>query len=212
MREWVLYDSNTIDRDVLARRGQRLEYFTIGWNSIEALAALITGLLAGSIALVGFGLDSMIEVVSGAALLWRLHRDVDEQQREKAERFALWIVGSCFMALAAYITLDSLRSLVFLKSPEHSLIGIVVAIAAMVVMPVLGRAKRDVARQLGSAAMHSDARQADFCMYLSAVLLGGLVLNVWLGWWWADPLAALIMVPLIAKEGIGAFRGKTCAC
>jgi len=212
MREWVLYDSNTIDRDVLARRGQRLEYFTIGWNSIEALAALITGLLAGSIALVGFGLDSMIEVVSGAALLWRLHRDVDEQQREKAERFALWIVGSCFMALAAYITLDSLRSLVFLKSPEHSLIGIVVAIAAMVVMPVLGRAKRDVARQLGSAAMHSDARQADFCMYLSAILLGGLVLNVSLGWWWADPLAALVMVPLIAKEGIGAFRGKTCAC
>ena len=212
MREWVLYDSNTIDRDVLARRGQRLEYFTIGWNSIEALAALITGLLAGSIALVGFGLDSMIEVVSGAALLWRLHRDVDEQQREKAERFALWIVGSCFMALAAYITLDSLRSLVFRKSPEHSLIGIVVAIAAMVVMPVLGRAKRDVARQLGSAAMHSDARQADFCMYLSAILLGGLVLNVSLGWWWADPLAALVMVPLIAKEGIGAFRGKTCAC
>jgi len=207
-----LHASNTIDRGVLTRRGQRLEYFTIGWNSIEALAAIITGLLAGSIALIGFGLDSMIEVVSGAALLWRLHRDVDEQQREKAERFALWIVGSCFMALAAYITLDSLRSLVFRKSPEHSLIGIVVAIAAMVVMPVLGRAKRDVARQLGSAAMHSDARQADFCMYLSAILLGGLVLNVWLGWWWADPLAALIMVPLIAKEGIGAFRGKTCAC
>lgn len=207
-----MHASNTIDRGVLTRRGQRLEYFTIGWNSIEALAAIITGLLAGSIALIGFGLDSMIEVVSGAALLWRLHRDVDEQQREKAERFALWIVGSCFMALAAYITLDSLRSLVFRKSPEHSLIGIVVAIAAMVVMPVLGRAKRDVARQLGSAAMHSDARQADFCMYLSAILLGGLVLNVWLGWWWADPLAALIMVPLIAKEGIGAFRGKTCAC
>ncbi|HXA67896.1 MAG TPA: cation transporter [Bryobacteraceae bacterium] len=207
-----MYDSNTIERGVLARRGQRLEYFTIGWNSIEALAAIITGLLAGSIALIGFGLDSMIEVVSGAALLWRLHRDVDEQQREKAERFALWIVGSCFMALAVYITLDSLRSLVFRKSPEHSLIGIVVAVAAMVVMPVLGRAKRDVARQLGSAAMHSDARQADFCMYLSAILLGGLVLNVWLGWWWADPLAALIMVPVIAKEGIGAFRGKTCAC
>jgi divalent metal cation (Fe/Co/Zn/Cd) transporter len=207
-----LHASNTIDRGALARRGQRLEYFTIGWNSIEALAALITGLLAGSIALVGFGLDSVIEVVSGAALLWRLHRDVDAQQREKAERFALSIVGSSFLALAAYITVDSLRSLFLRKSPEHSLMGIVVAIAAMVVMPVLGHAKRDVARQLGSAALHSDARQADFCMYLSAILLGGLVLNIWLGWWWADPLAALIMVPLIAKEGIGAFRGKTCAC
>ena len=212
MREWVLYDSNTIDRDVLARRGQRLEYFTIGWNSIEALAALITGLLAGSIALVGFGLDSVIEVVSGTALLWRLHRDVNKRQREKAERFALWIVGICFMALATYITFDSLRFLFFRESPEHSLAGIVVAIAAMVVMPVLRRAKRDVARQLGSAAMHSDAKQADFCMYLSAILLGGLVLNLWLGWWWADPLAALVMVPLVAKEGIGALRGKTCCC
>lgn len=207
-----MHASNTIDRAALARRGQRLEYFTIGWNSIEALAALITGLLAGSIALVGFGLDSVIEVVSGTALLWRLHRDVDKQQREKAERFALWIVGSCFMALAAFITVDSFRSLFFRKSPEHSLAGIVVAIAAMVMMPVLGRAKRDVARQLGSAAMHSDARQADFCMYLSAILLGGLVLNMWLRWWWADPLAALIMVPLIAKEGVEAFRGKTCPC
>ena len=206
----ALNASDTIDRGVLARRGQRLEYFTIGWNSIEAVGALISGMLAGSIALVGFGLDSMIEVVSGAALLWRLHRDVNRRQRERAERFALWIVGICFMALATYITLDSVRSLFFRKSPEHSLAGIVVAIAAMVVMPVLGRAKRDVARQLGSAAMHFDARQADFCMYLSAILLGGLMLNMWLGWWWADPLAALVMVPLIAKEGIGALRGKTC--
>jgi divalent metal cation (Fe/Co/Zn/Cd) transporter len=212
MREWVLNASAILHRGALARRGQRLEYFTIGWNSIEAVGALISGVLAGSIALVGFGLDSVIEVVSGAALLWRLHRDINKRQREKAERFALWIVGSCFMALATYITFDSLRSLFLRKSPEHSLVGIVVAIAAMVVMPVLGRAKREVARQLGSAAMRSDARQADFCMYLSAILLGGLVLNVWLGWWWADPFAALVMVPLIAKEGIGALRGKTCCC
>jgi Co/Zn/Cd efflux system component len=200
MREWVLNASAILHRGAQARRGQRLEYFTIGWNSIEAVGALISGVLAGSIALVGFG------------LLWRLHRDINKRQREKAERVALWIVGSCFMALATYITFDSLRSLFLRKSPEHSLVGIVVAIAAMVVMPVLGRAKREVARQLGSAAMRSDARQADFCMYLSAILLGGLVLNVWLGWWWADPFAALVMVPLIAKEGIGALRGKTCCC
>jgi len=212
MREWVLNASGILDREALARRGQRLEYFTLGWNSLEAVGALISGMLAGSIALVGFGLDSVIEVVSAAALLWRLHRDINKRQREEAERFALWIVGGCFIALATYITFDSLRSLFLRKSPEHSLVGIVVAIAAMVVMPVLGRAKRDVARQLGSAAMRSDARQADFCMYLSAILLGGLVLNVWLGWWWADPLAALVMAPLIAKEGIGALRGKTCCC
>jgi divalent metal cation (Fe/Co/Zn/Cd) transporter len=208
----VLNASGMLDRGALAQRGQRLEYFTLGWNSLEAVGALISGILAGSVALVGFGLDSVIEVVSGAALLWRLHRDIDKRQREKAERFALWIVGGCFISLATYVTFDSLRSLFLRKSPEHSLAGIVVAIAAMVVMPVLGRAKRDVARQLGSAAMHSDARQADFCTYLSAILLGGLVLNVWLGWWWADPLAALVMVPLIAKEGIGALRGKTCGC
>jgi divalent metal cation (Fe/Co/Zn/Cd) transporter len=202
--------SVTLDRVVLAQRGQRLEYFTIAWNSIEAIAALISGIIAGSVALVGFGLDSVIEVVSGAALLWRLHRD--DRRREDAERIALRIVGVCFMALAAYITFDSLKVFLSRKAPEHSLAGIVVAIAAMVVMPVLGRAKRDVARQLSSAAMHSDAKQADFCMYLSAILLGGLVLNSWLGWWWADPLAALVMVPLIAKEGIDAFRGKACCC
>jgi divalent metal cation (Fe/Co/Zn/Cd) transporter len=204
--------SITIGRGELTRRGQRLEYFTIAWNSIEAIAALASGILAGSVALVGFGLDSVIEVVSGAALLWRLHRDVDRKQRESAERIALRIVGSCFIALAAYIAVDSLRSLFSQKAPEHSLAGVLVAIAALVVMPLLGRAKRDVARQLSSEAMHSDAKQADFCFYLSEILLGGLLLNFWLGWWWADPLAALFMVPLITKEGIDALRGKACCC
>jgi len=201
-----------IDRGALARRGRRLQYFTIAWNSIEAVAALISGILAGSIALVGFGLDSVIEVISGTALLWRLHCDVDKRQREDAERIALRIVGVCFMALAAYITYDSLRSFLSRKAPEHTVAGVIVAIAALVVMALLGRAKRDVARQLDSTALHSDAKQADFYVYLSAILLGGLVLNVWLGWWWADPLAALVMAPLIAKEGFGAFRGKTCCC
>jgi divalent metal cation (Fe/Co/Zn/Cd) transporter len=202
--------SITLDRGVLARRGQRLEYFTIVWNSIEGMAALISGILAGSVALVGFGLDSVIEVISGTALLWRLNRDFDRRQREDAERIALRIVGVCFVALAAYIAYGALHSLLSRTAPEHSLPGIIVAIAALVVMPLLGRAKRDVARQLRSGAMHSDAKQADFCMYLSAILLGGLVLNLWRGWWWADALAALVMVPLIAREGIDALRGKSC--
>ena len=197
---------------MLARRGQRLEYFTILWNSIEGMAALISGILAGSVALVGFGLDSVIEVISGTALLWRLNRDFDRRQREDAERIALRIVGVCFVALAAYIAYGALHSLLLRAAPEHSLPGIIVSIAALVVMPLLGYAKRDVARQLRSAAMHSDAKQADFCMYLSAILLGGLVLNLWRGWWWADPLAALVMVPLIVREGIDALRGKTCCC
>ncbi len=112
--------------------------------------------------------------------------------------------------LAAYVTYDALQSLLSRKAPEHSLAGIIVAIAALVVMPVLGSAKRDVARQLSSAAMYSDAKQADFCVYLSAILLGGLAINLWLGWWWADPVAALVMVPLIATEGIGTLHSECC--
>jgi divalent metal cation (Fe/Co/Zn/Cd) transporter len=189
------------------RRGQRLEYFTIGWNAIEGIAAVVAGAFAGSVALVGFGLDSMIEIISGAALLWRLSRD----DRENAERIALRIVGLCFIALAAYITVESLQSLISRKAAEHSSFGVVVAVAALVIMPLLGRAKRKVARQLSSTALHSDARQADFCLYLSAILLGGLVLNLSLGWWWADPVAAMVMTPLIAKEGIAALHGKSCS-
>jgi len=172
---------------------------------------LITGLLAGSIALLGFGLDSLIEVVSGAALLWRLHHDADEQKRAAAERIALRIVGGCFIALSLYITYDSLHALIFRKPPEHSVAGIGVAMASLLVMPLLARAKRGVARQLGSASLHADARQADFCMYLAAIVLGGLALNLWLGWWWADPLAGLIMVPIIAREGWSSLQGKAWA-
>jgi divalent metal cation (Fe/Co/Zn/Cd) transporter len=204
--------SATFDRSLLTRRGQRLEYFTIAWNSIEGAAALASGILAGSTALVGFGLDSVIEVISGGALLWRLNRDFDLGRREAAERIALRVVGLSFFALSVYIAYGSLHSLISRQAPEHSLPGIIVAIAALVIMPLLGRAKRSVARQLGSAALHADARQADFCLYLSAILLGGLVLNLWQGWWWADPLAALVMVPLIAREGIEALRGKACSC
>jgi divalent metal cation (Fe/Co/Zn/Cd) transporter len=203
--------SAAVNRSGPIRRGQRLEYWTIAWNSLEGLAALISGLLAGSIALVGFGLDSLIEVVSGAALLWRLHHDADEQKRAAAERIALRIVGSCFIALSLYITYDSLHSLISRKPPEHSIAGIAVAIASLVVMPLLARAKRGVAQQLGSAALQADAKQADFCMYLAAIVLGGLVLNLWLGWWWADPLAALTMVTIIAREGWSSLQGKGCA-
>ncbi len=140
-----------MNRGELTRRGQRLEYYTIAWNTLEGLAALISGLLAGSIALVGFGLDSLIEVVSGAALLWRLHHDADEQKRAAAERIALRIVGSCFIVLSLYITYDSLHALISRKAPEHSLTGIAVASAALVVMPLLARktGRRTTARQRG---------------------------------------------------------------
>jgi divalent metal cation (Fe/Co/Zn/Cd) transporter len=173
------------------------------------LAALVSGVFAGSVALLGFGLDSLVEVTSGAALVWRLHQDKNTLRREAAERLTLRIVGSCFLVLSAYISYDSLASLVNREAPARSLPGIAIAVASLFVMPLLSRAKRRVGVGLGSA-MEADARQTDFCTYLSGILLGGLLLNALFGLWWADPVAGLVMVPIIAKEGISEWRGKTC--
>jgi divalent metal cation (Fe/Co/Zn/Cd) transporter len=199
-----------LDRQAVARRGKQLEYFTIAWNSLEGLVALVAGALAGSISLVGFGIDSFIEVTSGGVLLWRMSIDADLQQRERREKLSLRIVGVCFLALAAYVGYESISDLARRKAPEHSIPGIILACVSLVVMPLLSRAKKKVGSELGSAAMHADAKQTDFCVYLSAILLLGLVLNAALGWWWADPVSALIMVPLIAKEGVEAMNGETC--
>lgn len=201
---------NTTDVAFLAQRGKRLEYFTIGWNSLEGLGALTTGIISGSISLVGFGVDSFIEVTSAVALLWRLSLIKDEESREKNERFTLKIVGACFLALAVYVAFVAVTNLLQKHSPAHSVAGIVVACAALAAMPLLSRYKKQVGHQLGSGAMVADARQADFCAYLSAILLVGLILNATVGWWWTDPVAALVMTPIIAKEGIDALQGKAC--
>ena len=197
-------------RDAMVRRGRKLEYFTIGWNCLEGIVAVLAGAFAGSISLVGFGVDSFIEVTSGAALLWRLSLDTEAHRRERIEKVTLRIVGLCFLALAAYVAYEAVSTLVGRRAPEHSLPGIILACVSLIVMPLLARAKRRVAAHLQSAALRADARQTDFCMYLSAILLGGLLLNAVLNWWWADPAAALIMVPIIAKEGVEALRGDTC--
>ena len=199
-----------LDRQAVARRGKILEYFTITWNTLEGLIAVIAGALAGSISLVGFGIDSFIEVTSGSVLLWRMVVDADLERRERNEKLSLRIVGVCFLALAAYVGYESISDLVTRKAPEHSIPGIVLACVSLVVMPLLSRAKKKVANELRSSAMHADAKQTDFCVYLSAILLVGLLLNAALRWWWADPAAALIMVPLIAKEGVEAMKGETC--
>jgi divalent metal cation (Fe/Co/Zn/Cd) transporter len=199
-----------VTRSALARRGKQLEYFTILWNSLEGLIAVIAGAVAGSISLVGFGLDSFIEVASGAALLWRMSVDANVQQRERNEKLSLRIVGVSFLALAAYVGYESASVLFSRKAPEYSVTGIILACISLVVMSVLAQAKRRVGTGLASAAMYADARQTDFCVYLSVILLGGLLLNAGLGWWWADPTAALIMLPIIAKEGIDSMRAKTC--
>jgi divalent metal cation (Fe/Co/Zn/Cd) transporter len=198
------------DRVQLVKRGRRLEYFTILWNSLEAVAALISGLIAGSVALMGFGLDSCVEVASGAALLWRLRQDTDLASRERAERLTLRMVGLCFLLLSAYVTYESVSSLIARHSPQKSPVGIAIALASLVAMPLLSRAKRRISAGIGSAAMAADARQTDFCAYLSGILLGGLLLNALFGLWWADPAAGLIMVPIIVKEGLAGLQGKSC--
>jgi divalent metal cation (Fe/Co/Zn/Cd) transporter len=198
------------DRTALIKHGRRLEYFTIAYNSLEGLIAIVAGLIAGSIALVGFGFDSVIEVTSGVALLWRLQADFDEAKRERVEAITLRIVGVCFLALALYVGYDAIKSLLRFEAPERSLVGIILATVSLVVMPLLARAKRRVAAGIRSGAMRADAKQTEFCTYLSAILLGGLLANALFSWWWADPVAALVMTPIIAKEGIEALRGETC--
>jgi divalent metal cation (Fe/Co/Zn/Cd) transporter len=199
-----------LDRAESIRHGRRVEYFTIVWNTVEGLVAVIAGLIAGSISLVGFGMDSFIEVTSGSVLLWRMSVDANVRDRERNENRALKIVGICFLALAAYIAYESGTDLWSKRGPERSIPGIILACVSLVVMPLLSRAKRRVGNSLGSAAMHADAKQTEFCTYLSAILLAGLLLNAFGGWWWADPVASLIMVPIIAKEGIEGLQGKAC--
>src|ERR1700694_4276995 len=201
---------SALDRQAVAPRGQQLEYFTIAWHTLEGLVAVVAGVLAGSISLLGFGIDSFIEVTSGGVLLWRMSVDADVRKREQREKLSLRIVGVFFLALAAYVAYESISDLVSRKSPEHSIPGIVLACVSLIVMPLLSRAKKKVGNELGSAAMHADAKQTEFCTYLSAILLSGLLLNAFFGLWWADPVAALIMVPLIAKEGIEGLQGKAC--
>jgi divalent metal cation (Fe/Co/Zn/Cd) transporter len=199
-----------LERAGFVRHGRRLEYFTIAWNAIEGVVAVVAGAIAGSISLVGFGIDSFIEVTSGSVLLWRMSVDAEVQRRELNERRALRIVGVCFLLLAAYIAYESVLDLRSRRAPEHSIPGIVLACVSLVVMPLLSRAKRQVGRALGSAAMHADAKQTEFCTYLSAILVAGLLLNAFFDLWWADPVAALVMVPIIAKGGIEGLQGKAC--
>jgi len=198
------------NRGAIVARGNRLEYLTIAWNGFEAAVALIAGMVAGSVALIGFGLDSIIETTSAVILLWRLRSDSESSRREHSEHVARRLVGACFLLLATYVTLESAHALWTRERAARSIAGILIAIAAVIVMPLLGRAKRRVAVELGSSALHSDSRQADFCAYLSAILLVGLLLNSFFGWWWADPVAALIMVPIIAREGVQGLRGEVC--
>ena len=189
----------------------RLNLATIAYNSLEGVIALVAGALASSVALVGFGLDSLIELAASLTALWRLHSDLDPARRERAECVSLRVIGALFLALAAYVAVDAARALLQREAPSQSTAGIVIAALSVVVMPLLARAKRRVGLQLGSGALAAESEQTSLCAYLSAILLGGLLLSALIGWWWADPVAALAMVPIIAREGIEGIRGRS-AC
>lgn len=187
-----------------------LEYLTVAWNIVEGVVAVASGAVSGSIALVGFGIDSFIETTSGGVLLWRLRAERLGHDAERVERKALKLVGVSFILLAAYVAFESGKSLIEREAPERSAVGIAIAVFSLIVMPWLAHQKRKTAGRLQSAALAADSRQTSLCAYLSVILLAGLLLNALLGWWWADPVAGLCMVPIIVHEGREALRGETC--
>jgi divalent metal cation (Fe/Co/Zn/Cd) transporter len=191
----------------LVRRGLWLNYATIGYNTLEAVVSVAAGLVAGSVVLLGFGIDSVIEVSSSAAAQWRLRAERDPQSRERIEYLTVHVIGWLFLALAIYIAVDAGRSLWLRERPDQSIVGIVILALSVMVMPLLARAKRRVATGIGSRALTAEAMQTSLCAYLSIIALSGVVLNAVLGWWWADPVAALGMVPVIAREGLHGIRG-----
>ncbi|MCM3535103.1 cation transporter [Cellulosimicrobium funkei] len=193
-------------RAVLERRVRWVVAATIAWNAVEAVVAITAGRVASSAALVGFGLDSLVEVLSAAAVAWQFAAP-DPHRRERA---AMRVIAVSFLGLAVFVSVDAVRSLLGAVEPEHSVVGIWLAAVSLAVMPFLSWFERRTGRELGSASAVADSKQTLLCTYLSAVLLVGLVLNVTLGWSWADPLAALVIAAVAVKEGVEAWRGDAC--
>jgi divalent metal cation (Fe/Co/Zn/Cd) transporter len=200
------------ERHLAVRHGILLSYATIGYNSLEAIGSLIAGILSGSVALVGFGIDSVIEVIASVTAQWRLRVDADLSRRVQSEVRTLRIVGWCFIALASYVIVDSIKSLYLAEEPEQSWFGLIVLALSVVVMPALAWAKRRVAIQMRSTALKAEAKQTSLCAYLSVIALAGVGLNALFAWWWADPIAALAMVPIIVREGIHGIRLQPHEC
>ncbi len=203
------------DRSSLLRRALRLEYLTVGWNVVEAVVAIGAGLAANSVALVGFGIDSVVESASGSVLIWRLRAEsagMDADSIERLDRRAHRLVAGSLFVLAAYVSIDAVRALWTADRPTGSLIGIALTTVSMLVMGWLARAKRRAAESLGSRALAADSFQTSACWWLSVVALAGLGLNSLFGWWWADPVAGLAMIPFILREAREGWRGEECRC
>jgi divalent metal cation (Fe/Co/Zn/Cd) transporter len=191
-------------RQGLHRRALRLEYFTVGWNVIEAVVAIGAGIIAGSVALIGFGVDSAVEVISALGLLWRLRKagpTATVQEESAAERRALYIVAATFFLLAAYINFEAITALVGREAPETSTVGLVLSVLSLLVMPALAWWKQRTGREMGSRALVADAAETWVCSYLSLALLAGVGLYFLFDWWWADAVGALAMLPVILWQG-----------
>jgi divalent metal cation (Fe/Co/Zn/Cd) transporter len=193
-------------RDGLVRRGIRLEVFTLLWMTVEAAVAIAAGVAAGSVALMAFGIDSVIEFVAAFVVL-KSFRAEQTGRADRGEQRALRVIAVTFLLLAAYIVVDAAYTLITVSKPDSSVAGIAVSAAALAVMPLLAGLKRRIGTRLGSQMLLADAVESLFCAYLSATVLVGLVLNAAFGWWWADPVAALAVVPLVIKEGLEAIEG-----
>lgn len=206
------HPSEAADRSTLLRRGLLLEYFTVGWNVLEGVIAVGAGLASGSIALIAFGIDSFVETISGIVLIWRLRAErrggLDERALERVERRAEVLVGVAFFILAAYVIVESVRTLLAGDAPDASPLGIALTAISIVAMLWLARAKQETGEALGSRALVADSKQTRACWQLSAAALAGLGLNAVLGWWWADPVAALVISALLIREGLEALRGE----
>jgi divalent metal cation (Fe/Co/Zn/Cd) transporter len=193
-----------------ARRGRHLEIITVIWGTLEAGIALTAAMQDKSISLTGFGLDSLIEVISAVALLWRMSHEMNHHRRHHAERISLKVAGCCLLALGVYVALDGGYGLWKGHSAETGWLGMGVTAAALVCMPMLAAAKRKVGRALSSSAMMTDAQQTDFCMYQAAIVLFGLLVHRIFGIGWADSAAALLLVPVLVRAGILSLQGKQC--
>lgn len=207
-----VYEVTAESRRKSLRRGLALEYFTVLWNVLEAIVGLVAGLAAGSVALVAFALDSVTEASSGGILIWRLRSETQSGHTENLERRAIRLVAVAFLALAAYVGGRAAFDLLTGRAPDASVPGIILAVVSLIVMPILARRKRLVAKELDSRALQADSIQTWICTYLSAFLLVGLLANSLFGWWWADPIAGLAIAVFASKEGRELWNAEDICC
>lgn len=203
------------ERTTSLRYALRLSYFTVGYNFLEGLISVFAGMLAGSVALVGFGLDSFIESLSGGIMIWRFSKPghLAGHEHERREKIAVKLVAYSFFIFGAYILFESAKKLYMTEIPNPSMLGIIIAVVSIVVMPVLYHQKNKVGKTLGSRSLLADSKQTLVCVFLSAALLAGLLLNYLVGIWWADPVVGLFIAAFLFKEGYSALREeKVCCC